>query len=115
MDSGWTSFLLSYWHRDTSEFTLEEAVHYLTAKQARVIGLNDRGSLEVGKYADINVIDIDRLSERQPMRVHDFPGGAPRFIQRAVGYRATVVNGQVILENDELTGVVGGSVLRNSG
>ncbi len=115
MDSGWTSFLLSYWHRDRSEFTLEEAVHYLTAKQARVIGLNDRGSLEVGKYADINVIDIDRLSERQPMRVHDFPGGAPRFIQRAVGYRATVVNGQVILENDELTGVVGGSVLRNSG
>ena len=115
MDSGWTSFLLSYWHRDRSEFTLEEAVHYLTAKQARVIGLNDRGSLEVGKYADINVIDIDRLSEKQPMRVHDFPGGAPRFIQRAIGYRATVVNGQVILENDELTGVVGGSVLRNSG
>ena len=114
MDSGWTSFLLSYWHRDRSEFTLEEAVHYLTAKQARVIGLNDRGSLEVGKYADINVIDIDRLSEKQPMRVHDFPGGAPRFIQRAIGYRATVVNGQVILENDELTGVVGGSVLRNS-
>ena len=114
MDSGWTSFLLSYWHRDRSEFTLEEAVHYLTAKQARVIGLNDRGSLEVGKFADINVIDIDRLSERQPMRVHDFPGGAPRFIQRAVGYRATVVNGQVILENDELTGVVGGSVLRNA-
>ena len=114
MDSGWTSFLLSYWHRDRSEFTLEEAVHYLTAKQARVIGLNDRGSLEVGKYADINVIDIDRLSEKQPMRVHDFPGGAPRFIQRAIGYRATVVNGNVILENDELTGVVGGSVLRNS-
>ena len=114
MDSGWTSFLLSYWHRDRSEFTLEEAVHYLTAKQARVIGLNDRGSLEVGKYADINVIDIDRLSEKQPMRVHDFPGGAPRFIQRAIGYRATVVNGQVILENDELTGVVGGSVLRNA-
>ena len=114
MDSGWTSFLLSYWHRDRSEFTLEEAVHYLTAKQARVIGLNDRGSLEVGKYADINVIDIDRLSEKQPMRVHDFPGGAPRFIQRAIGYRATVVNGKVILENDELTGVVGGSVLRNS-
>ena len=114
MDSGWTSFLLSYWHRDRSEFTLEEAVHYLTAKQARVIGLNDRGSLEVGKYADINVIDIDRLSEKQPMRVHDFPGGAPRFIQRAIGYQATVVNGKVILENDELTGVVGGSVLRNS-
>ena len=114
MDSGWTSFLLSYWHRDRAEFSLEEAVHYLTAKQARVIGLKDRGSLEVGNFADINVIDISRLAERQPMRVHDFPGGAPRFIQRAIGYKTTLVNGKIILEDDELTGVTAGSVLRNS-
>jgi len=113
MDAGWTSFLLSYWHRDRGEFSLEQAVHYLTAKQARVIGLHDRGSLEVGKRADINIIDIDRLAEKQPTRVHDFPGGAPRFIQRATGYLATLVNGQVILENDELSGSAGGIVLRN--
>ena len=80
MDAGWSSFFLSYWHRDRNEFSLEQAVHSLTAKQARVIGLNDRGSLEVGKRADINIIDIEQLSEHQPTRVHDFPGGAPRFI-----------------------------------
>ena len=113
MDAGWTSFLLSYWHRDRGEFSLEQAVHYLTAKQARVIGLKDRGSLEVGKQADINLIDIGRLAEHQPTRVNDFPGGAPRFIQRATGYLATIVNGQVILENDELTGSTGGRVLRD--
>ena len=113
MDAGWTSFLLSYWHRDRAEFSLEQAVHYLTAKQARVIGLHDRGSLEVGKKADINLIDIGRLAEHQPTRVNDFPGGAPRLIQRATGYQATIVNGQIILENDELTGSAGGRILRN--
>ena len=90
MDAGWTSFFLSYWYRDRNEFTLEQAVNYLTAKQARIIGLHNRGSLEVGKRADINVIDIERLAERQPTRVQDFPGGAPRFIQRATGYNASL-------------------------
>ena len=115
MDSGWTSFFLSYWHRDRQEFSLEQSINYLTAKQARIIGLHDRGSLELGKRADINIIDINKLAERQPMRVQDFPGGAPRFIQRAVGYQATVVNGTVILENDELTNVAGGQIIRNRG
>ena len=114
-DVGWASFVLSYWHRERGEFSLEEAVHMLTAKQARVLDLKDRGVLQVGLKADINVIDIDRVAERQPKRVYDFPGGAPRLIQRAVGYRNTVVNGQVILENDELTGNRSGRVLRNRG
>jgi N-acyl-D-aspartate/D-glutamate deacylase len=93
---------------------LQEAVHYLTAKQARVIGLHDRGSLEIGKRADINIIDINRLGEQQPIRVHDFPGGSPRFIQRANGYLTTLVNGKIILEDDELSGVSSGRILRNS-
>lgn len=114
-DVGWASFVLSYWHRERGEFSLEDAIHMLTAKQARVLDLKDRGVLQVGLKADINVIDIDRVSERQPKRVYDFPGGAPRLVQRAVGYRNTVVNGQVILENDELTGELSGRVLRNRG
>ena len=55
------------------------------------------------------------MEERQPRRVEDFPGGAPRLIQRAVGYRQTLVNGKVILENDELTGERSGVMLRNDG
>ncbi len=114
MDSGWTSFLLGHWHRDQGTFSLEEAVRKLTSAQARVIGLEDRGTLAIGKRADVNVIDINRVAERQPQLVHDFPGGAPRLIQKAVGYQATVCNGHVILENDEHTGACGGRVLRNS-
>ncbi len=114
MDTGWPSFLLSYWHRERGVLTIEEAIRMLTSAQMRVLGFKDRGSLVVGKKADINVIDIDRVAERQPQLVHDFPGGAPRLIQRAHGYLNTIVNGQVILENNELTTTRGGRVLRNA-
>ena len=113
MDSGWTSFLLSHWYRERGVFTLAEAVRKMTSAQARVIGLHDRGVLKAGKRADVNVIDLERVAERQPELVHDFPGGAPRLIQKARGYRATVCNGDVILRDDEHTGTRPGRVLRN--
>ncbi len=69
--------------------------------------------MAVGKRADINVVDIDRVAERQPCIVNDFPGGAPRFVQRAVGYKATVCNGKVTLLDDEHTGVRAGEILRS--
>lgn len=113
MDSGWTSFLLSHWVRDNSLFTIEEAVRKLTSDQARIIGFDDRGTLATGKRADVNVIDLDQVRERQPQLVHDFPDSAPRLIQKAKGYKATLVNGQTILRDDEHTGVRSGRVLRN--
>ena len=112
MDAGWTSFLLSHWHRDEGLFTLEQSVQKMTSAQARVIGLSDRGSIEVGKRADLNVIDVASVAERQPQLVHDFPGDAPRLVQRARGYVATICNGTVILQNDEHTGERGGQILR---
>ena len=112
-DSGCSSFVLSHWVRDKGTFTLPQAVRKLTSMPAGVLGLDDRGTLAVGKRADINVIDIANVAERQPEIVHDMPFGAPRFIQRGRGYRATVCNGSVILENDELTGDRGGRILRS--
>ena len=114
MDSGWATFVMTHWHRDTGLFTLPEAVRRLTAVPARIIGLKDRGILEAGKKADLNVIKLEELSERMPEIVYDFPNAAPRFIQQARGYRATVCNGQVILENDQHTGARSGTVLRHS-
>ena len=115
IDSGWPTFILSHWHRDTGLYSLPEAVRRISAVPADVLGLEDRGTLAVGKRADINVFDIQRLEERMPEIVHDFPFGAPRFIQRAAGYKATVCNGAVVLMDDELTGERGGRVLRNNG
>jgi N-acyl-D-aspartate/D-glutamate deacylase len=112
-DSGWSTFVLSHWHRDTGVYSIEEAVRRIATVPAHVLGLTDRGTLEVGKRADINVIEMARLEERHPEIVNDFPGGAPRFQQRAAGYRATVCNGQIVLENDEHTGENAGEVLRN--
>ena len=113
IDSGWSTFILSHWHRDSGVYSLQEAVRRISAVPANVLGLADRGTLEVGKRADVNVFDISRLEERMPQIVHDFPFGAPRFIQRAAGYKATVCNGTMVLRDDELTGDCAGRVLRN--
>ena len=112
MDSGWATFILSYWHRDQGLYSIQEAVRRISAMPANVLDLEDRGTLVVGKRADLNVFDIDRLEERMPEIVYDFPFGAPRFIQHAVGYKATVCNGQVVLQDDELTGERSGRILR---
>ncbi|MXY53212.1 MAG: amidohydrolase family protein, partial [Gammaproteobacteria bacterium] len=113
MDSGWASFLLSHWVRDQGKLSLAEAVRRMTSSAARVLDLRDRGTLALGMKADINVLDPERVEERRPEVVRDFPHGKSRLIQRAVGYKATVVNGQVILRDDEHTGERPGRVIRS--
>jgi N-acyl-D-amino-acid deacylase len=113
MDSGWCSFVLAHWVRERGLFAKEEAVRRMSSAPARIMGLTDRGTLEVGRKADLNVIDLARVSERMPEFVRDFPNGAGRFVQRARGYRATLCNGAVVLEHDEHTGARGGRVLRS--
>ena len=114
MDAGWATFVLSHWVRETGLYSMGEAVRRLTSAPARIIGLKDRGVLAPGKRADVNVFDADTVAERQPQLVHDFPGGAPRFIQRSQGYRATIVNGEVSVLEGEHTGTRAGGVLRHS-
>lgn len=115
IDAGWPSFVLSHWLREKQLYTIGEGIRRLTSGPARVIGLNDRGTLAVGKRADVNVIDFDNVSELHPEMVHDFPGGAQRYIQKARGYKAAVINGQINLLDDELTGAQAGEVLRHGG
>ena len=114
IDSGWSTFILSHWHRDSGVYSLEEAVRRISAIPAGVLGLEDRGVLAVGKRADLNVFDLSQLEERMPEIVNDFPFGAPRFIQRAAGYKATLCNGDFVLRDDELTGTRPGRVLRSN-
>ena len=86
----------------------------MTSGPARVMGLTDRGVLAPGKRADVAVFDLDKVTQLQPDMVTDFPGGASRYIQRGHGYRAVLVNGEINLENDELTGTRAGKVLRHA-
>ena len=114
MDAGWATFVLSHWVREAGLYSMGEAVRRLTSAPARVIGLKDRGLLAPGLRADLNLFDADRVAECQPQLVHDFPGGAPRFIQRSKGYKATIVNGAVSVLDGEHTGARAGGVLRHS-
>jgi len=113
-DAGWATFVLSHWVRKTGLYSLEEGVRRITSAPARIIGLKDRGILEVGKKADVNVFDADSVAELQPEIAHDFPGGAPRYVQGSKGYKATVVNGQINFIDGELTGAANGVVLRHN-
>lgn len=103
---------LAHWCRDQGIATLPDAVHRLTAKAAAVLGLIDRGTLEVGRFADINVFDLPGLVPGYPTYVNDFPGGKGRFCVRADGYAATLVNGRVVTEQGENTGARPGRVIR---
>jgi len=113
MDAGWASFVLSHYVRETGVFTLPQAIKRMTADPAAVIGLNDRGILKAGMKADINVFNPEEVTELQAVLVHDFPGDAPRYIQRARGFKATLVNGQINVLDGEPTGARAGQVLRH--
>ena len=110
---GWCSFVLSYWMREQGLYSLGEGIRRMTSGPARVLGLTDRGTLAAGQRADVNVFDFGKVAELQPELVHDFPGGAPRYIQRSQGFKATIVNGQINVMDGEHTGIRAGRVLRH--
>ena len=113
MDGGWASFILSHYVREKGVFTLPQAIKRMTADPAAVIGLKDRGILKAGMKADINVFNPEAVNELQPVLVNDFPGDAPRYIQKSRGFKATIVNGQVNVLDGEPTGARAGQVLRH--
>ena len=110
------TFHLTHWVRDRSRgprLGLEFAVRKLSKNNADLYGLTDRGSLEVGKRADINVINFDDLTIHAPFVRHDLPAGGSRVLQPSTGYRATLVNGVVTRENDTDTGERPGRLVRS--
>ncbi|MEI2654332.1 MAG: amidohydrolase family protein [Microthrixaceae bacterium] len=112
MDASQPTFFLSHWVRDRGLFGIEEGIRRVTSDTASLIGLTDRGVVRVGAFADLNVVDLDGLRLPLPEIAHDFPGGSPRFVQRAEGIDHTVVNGQHFLDHGEHTGALAGRLLR---
>jgi N-acyl-D-aspartate/D-glutamate deacylase len=80
---------------------------------AHCAGFTDRGSLTPGAAADVIVYDLDALEVTPTEKVHDFPGGEWRRVQRARGYASVLVNGEVTIDHDEPTGEASGRLLRN--
>ena len=116
-DASMPTTQLTYWARDRrrgERIPIEFLVHKQTARNARLYGLDDRGTLAPGLRADINVIDLENLSVAPPKAFHDLPAGGTRLIQPVVGYLATMVNGVVTRRHDADTGARPGRLVRSS-
>ena len=116
-DAHMVSWNLAYWGRDRTRgerVPLETIVHKQSGANADLYRLGDRGELVEGKRADVNVIDLDKLDTDAPHMVYDLPENAKRFMQRPTGYVATICAGEVILEDDELTGALPGKLVRGA-
>src|SRR5262245_666884 len=114
-DGSFPTYLLLHWGRERkrgAKLPVEQLVKWQTADTAALVGLNDRGALLPGRKADLNLIDPDALALAHPEIVYDLPAGGKRLVQRARGYRATLVTGEVVLENGEPTGALPGKLVR---
>jgi len=112
VDACLQTHLLAHWARDEHEFSLEEAVRMVTRIPAESWGFNERGLLKEGMIADINLIDLPALDPGMPVAVRDLPGGAQRVIMKSSGIKATLVAGEVLIEDGEHTGALPGQLLR---
>jgi N-acyl-D-aspartate/D-glutamate deacylase len=116
-DASIPTFMISHWARDRSrgeKLPLEWVIKKQTNDTASLYGLKDRGIIEVGKRADINVINFDALNLSGPRMVYDLPAGGQRLLQEAHGYEYTIVAGAVTRDNGEDTGARPGRLIRGT-
>jgi N-acyl-D-aspartate/D-glutamate deacylase len=109
--------MLTHWVRDRTRgerLPLEWMVKKQTQDTAQLYGLGDRGTLEPGKLADINIIDFERLQLGNPRVASDLPAGGRRLLQDATGYVATIKSGTTTFENGEDTGERPGVLIRGA-
>ena len=107
----YTTRLLTEWVPDP--LSLEDAVRRLTAIPAAVHGLRDRGTVRVGAWADLLLVDLDALGVGPTRWVNDLPADAGRLVVDATGYRAVIVNGDVMLDDGVPTGALPGRIIRD--
>ena len=114
-DASMPTFLLTHWSRDRTRgetLSLETVIQKQSAGTAAVVGMYDRGTIEIGKRADLNVIDHERLTLHAPRSIADLPAGGRRILQDATGYLATIVNGVITRRDDKDTGARPGRLVR---
>jgi len=114
-DAGYCTDLLGTWVREKEIMPLEHAVTRITSEPARFFGIKDRGRLTPGLAADITIFDFNTVnSGKRPEWRYDLPGGGRRLVVTAQGIEYTIVNGQVLYERQQHTGVMPGKVLRST-
>ena len=114
-DASFPTFLLTHWARDRhrgEKLPLEFMVRKQSRDTAQLFGLTDRGTIQLGKKADINVIDMNALRLLPARMAYDLPAGGQRLVQGASGYAATIVSGAVTRRNGVDTGARPGRLVR---
>ena len=113
----WINPRLTHWARDRhrgKKLPLEYVVRKQCHDTAQLFGLTDRGTIEVGKKADINVIDMAALTLHPARMAYDLPAGGRRLVQHASGYAATIVSGTVTRRDGVDTGARPGRLVRGA-
>ena len=113
-DAAASTYMLQHWVRDREgrRLSLEYAVQRQCRDTARLYGLNDRGVIEPGYLADLNIIDLDAIKLGQPWVAADLPAGGKRLLQKADGYVATIKSGVVTFRNGVMQGPTPGGLIR---
>ena len=111
-NAGFPTRLLGDWVRERQALTLEQAVHLLSGRAAMELGIRNRGLLQAGHAADVVLFDAETVGALDKEFVADLPGGGERWIQRAEGIEAVIVNGESLIERGEATGRWSGQTLR---
>ena len=116
-DASLPTFMLAHWARDRHRgptLPLEWVIKRMTADTAKLYGLLDRGYLKPGYKADVNLFDAANVQLRRPEMAHDLPSGARRLIQKSDGYIATLVSGQIVMDQGRPTEARPGSLIRGA-
>jgi N-acyl-D-aspartate/D-glutamate deacylase len=114
-DAGYCTYLLGHWVRDVQALTLERAVQRISSEPADLFGLAGRGRIAVGQAADFAVFDYETVgSDKRPEMRNDLPGGGRRMVMPARGMQYTIVNGEVLFDDQKHTGALPGQVLRST-
>ena len=116
-DASFPTTLVQHWSRDRNRgerLPLETVIKMQTSETANLLGIYDRGVIEEGFKADINIIDYEGLTLHEPEIVNDLPAGGRRLVQKASGYDYTIVSGEVAFIKGEATGALNGRLIRNS-
>ena len=117
-DASLNTTMLAHWVRDRTRgprLPLEFVVKALTSETADFYGFHDRGRLQPGRKADVNVIDFDGLHLYSPKMIFDLPAGGRRLVQQVDGYDMTICSGTPIFEKGQETGARPGKLVRSTG
>ena len=114
-DAGATTFMLSHWVRDRAagRLPVEQVVEMLTRRNARHVGLQDRGVITPGMRADFNLIDPTCVAPERPQIVRDLPAGGRRLLQTSRGYLGSWVAGEAVIRNGDITPARPGRLVRS--